>query len=317
MSSADSRGTPELKVCSQNLNNLGVRSKRSKKKIKHLVKRIVDAGCDVVAVQEVGGANKKAALRTLRGLGGAISEATGRSFQAFVGDTMDERIRNGFLVSKEAGLVVSSKSFAKGNVPKLTPWGPSRYYARGPYLIHLRVPGQGKSVTRDVLLLSIHLKSKANSWKDPTQTSFETLRMEMAEGVRQLAEKELRRVGEESVFVVLGDRNSEEHSASTDVLSGRRELSDFRRWGTCRLDQSLKAECSKESRKTGFVPLLELTGVKSYRYRGEMFLYDEIFVSEDDRWMFIAPKTGLPQVGTEGVFSRGSDHKLIWATVNW
>jgi len=71
------RGAPELRVCTQNLFNYGI-SKSKKKKAKqrrYLTERIINAGCDVIAVQEVIGGSKKQAKKRLSDLALSLSQA--------------------------------------------------------------------------------------------------------------------------------------------------------------------------------------------------------------------------------------------------
>ncbi|MCB0358471.1 MAG: hypothetical protein KDD44_02515 [Bdellovibrionales bacterium] len=326
---------PEIRLCSQNINNYRYqrpddrRRRNFDKQEEALVKRFMRARCDVIAVQEVGGASQGEARQRLSQLAKALHQMSGRSFDALVGDSMDEHIRNGFLVATDSVRVESSTSFAGQNLPKLRWNAPSRRFSRGPLLIRIRVPGNGPAGERQLSLFSIHLKSKANGWKDPTHSKFESFRMEMAEGIRELAAEEFRAGPSSRIVVVLGDINSDHHSATAAILAGQRTLEDFRAAGGCRLSSLLTPECPEEVASSAtrpvLVPLLGeiarredgLRRSASYRFRGRLEVIDEVFVHHAADWTARDDASGSPVAGVVGSFGKGSDHKLVWTELNW
>lgn len=337
-------GEAELRVCTQNLENFGKvidspratkkrakqkkETQRKEKQSEALAARIVNARCDVVAVQEVYGANMQEARRNLRPLLTAL-KTRGLTFQDFLGESLSKTIRNGFLLKEGAGTVVSVESYASAMLPKLSPLGPGRRFSRGPVSLALDVQKKGEMPSsptsnslskRRVVLFTMHLKSKVDGWKDPTQTQFEVARMEMAEALRNLASDRIRREAPGAVVVVLGDRNSEPDDASARILSGARVLGDFR--DNCRVDEKLAPRCERpQERVLEFRGLLEALSqeqgniVGTYRYRGREEIIDEILVSHT-AWSVFS-KDGRLMTGVEGSFRQGSDHKLVWSELNW
>ncbi len=326
--SLSSRGEPELRVCTQNLHNFGEPNDKKKRRavkqstaLRHLIERIKEARCDVIAAQEVYGETKREAQGNIEKASKALS-TNGRNYIGIVGDTRDGRIRNGFIYETSIGEVLKIKSFARRSVPKLQPLGPVRYFARGPLLLRLQVPSQEGA--RVVSLFSIHFKSKANSWKDPTKTKFETLRMEMAEEMRELVQEEQQEIGKEGVVLVLGDRNSGINSATANILEGENLLEDFLS-ANCSLTRELEPKCLKQVKRSlqlqgiveaRFGKLITKNLLGSYRYKSKYYLLDEILISSDNFWM-VRDKKGEVVAGMVGKFGRGSDHMLLFTDLNW
>lgn len=316
-----------LRVCSQNLYNFGqqrnspspeTHSRRVKKQGGFLVQRISEARCDVVALQEVIGETKKQARDTLSHLQQALYEETGQTFEAFVGDTRDKRIRNGFLVKKTKGKVGSVTSYARHLLPKLSRRGPGGSFSRGPLVLEFEHDG------RILLVINVHFKSKFESWKDPTKTQFEALRLEMAEAVRDIAQEELaKHRKKEPVILIVGDFNSNRLSSTARVVSGELKLDDFRR--DCRIAKDLTPRCqSKKLDDSRFIRLFdlrarqepELDELYSYRFRGKGSLIDEMMISAEHIGLVTTQGSGL-SIGMQGHLRKGSDHKLLWLELDW
>ena len=292
----------ELIVCSQNLG-----SKQNRKNLSYLAERIIRSGCNVVAVQEVSGDSKKKALKNLNKLSKVIEEFSGNNFNSYVGETNDRFIRNGFLVSSKLGEVSYSRSFSKVYLPKLMGSGPSKKFSRGPFMIQLEVAGKGGAKKRKVKIYSVHFKSKRNPWKDKSNTSFETLRVQMAEALRVLAQTR-----SDDVIIIAGDLNSRVDSATAAVLSGGRVLSDFQFKNSCSISKKLSPSCKTSARPEVFTPLLGKSSKKlaSYRHNKSLELIDDIYMNGKNSWM-------SEEIGVSGEFWKGSDHKLVWARINW
>lgn len=331
-------GEAELRVCTQNLENFGkvVDSSRSKKKTNQkkvrqretkqteaLAARIVNARCDVVAVQEAYGTSLQEAKRNLLPLLKELSNQ-GLTFHDFLGESLSKTIRNGFLLREGAGKVVSVESYASTMLPKLSPLGPGRRFSRGPVSIALDVQKKGETPgdqsKRRIILFTMHFKSKVDGWKDPTQTQFEVARMEMAEALRNIVLDRASREAPGTVVVVLGDRNSEPTDASAKILSGARVLDDFR--DNCRVDETLAPRCERQHQRVPqFRGLLEALSqergniVGTYRYRGREEIIDEILIHRSD-WNTFSRNEQL-MAGVQGSFRQGSDHKLVWSELNW
>lgn len=318
---------PELRICSQNLNNLGVQAVKRRERIDQktaaLVDRFKQTACDVIALQEVGGSDLSAAKSILKKLGMALEKATGRKFAAYVGEGVDRRIRNGFLIADDAGDVQQVKSFAFEPLPKLQVRGPSRRFSRGPLAVILNVKPKAGGSPKTFFIITLHFKSQADGWRDPTNTMFETQRMEQAEGLRRIVERETLRSAHSVVPVILGDRNSPDGTAVTDILTGRHTLSDYSTPGLCALDLHQRSACVFPAHEPPtYVGLLsrlnQYSGnpIASYRFRGKMILLDEIFVRPQDIGLF-STTPNKPVVGVAGNFDQGSDHKLVWTEANW
>ena len=320
-----------LRICTQNLARLGgpIRSQHWKTALRQreaLISRFVEARCDVIAVQEVFGESKEDGERLLQGLAQDLTAARRTPFQSFVGSNESDQIRNGFLVSTQSGKVLEREEYWGENLPRLSPLGRPSRFTRAPLALLFEVTAEDNSKLR-VLLVNVHFKSKSGGWKDPTGTDYETVRMEMAEGVRTWVTKLEARLGEETIVVILGDRNSTAGSASVEILSGLRHLSQFGSGGGCRLDPVLEPECDGVGyTKQEFVGLLELKNKAlqnahdrkpfritegTYRYRGELSILDDIMVESSDVELF-SDGRHVPEVGTVGVFNEGSDHKLVY-----
>ncbi len=331
---------PEIVICSQNLQNFGAQdnrpnfsrssqnSKRSKGKKssagqkKFLVDRFIEGRCDVIATQEVGGESEKESLAHLNRLAKALSEQTGGTFLTYVGESRDSRIRNGFIVRESVGVVENVKSFARINLPKLQPLGPNRHFARGPLELVLVATDPATNRKRRFLIMTDHLKSKVDGYKDPTQTQFESSRMEMAQALREIVQSELKRFGPGTVGVILGDFNSQRDSASAEILEGRLELKDFFPPRPCRVTESLRPDCGRSpARSPAFIGLFEeqsrITNktLGSYRYKNQLELIDEILLSATD--LPLAQDAAGLRVQIIGTFGKGSDHKLLAAGLRW
>ena len=330
--------SPAIVICSQNLQNFGAKdhrptsfggdSKRSKRKRSsagqknHLVERFIEGRCDIIATQEVGGDSEKEALTQLNRLAKELSERTGGVYQTYVGESRDSRIRNGFIVREGAGSIENVKSFARLNLPKLQPLGPNRHFARGPLELVLVATDPVTNRKKRFLIVTDHLKSKVDGYKDPTQTQFESSRMEMSQALRDIVQSELKRFGPGTVGVILGDFNSQRDSASAEILEGRLELKDFFPPRPCRVTESLHPDCGRSpTRAPAFIGLFEeqarITNktLGSYRYKNQLELIDEILISSPD--LTLAQEGRQLRVQIIGTFGKGSDHKLLAAELRW
>ena len=322
------RAGVELRLCSQNLFRFNVRSKRpqSEKRAQQksfLVTRMLNAKCDVVAAQEVAGRDAEEAGRTLAELATELSERSGRNFSHYVGDANDRFIRNGFLIATDVGRVVRIQNYGSEYLPRLGKLGPSGRYIRSPIGVQLEVPKREGGKPRQFFILNIHSKSKARDSKDASGTKFELLRMEMAEGFREILARERRALPRDAVVVMVGDRNSDVGSASARILEGNLRLEDFRAGGGCRLDSRLEAECRGASARSP-----QLVGLFAHRrerdrshsgsivFRGREELIDEIAIPPE-QLPLVTDENGRLAIGFEGQFYKGSDHKLLHAAFDF
>jgi hypothetical protein len=322
-----SEDSPTLRICSQNLERFGEPPRTGSRldsitQLELLVQRMLEARCDIIAVQEIYGEGPAQAHRSLQRLHAALVTASGRHFTSVLGSSINDVLQNGFLVADDSAIVRRSESLHEMYLPKLSPLGPPQRFLRGPLAVWLDISAKHGSTFHSALLVDIHFKSKTTGWKDPSGLQFEPLRMEMAEQVRNFTEQQRAKLGSDVFVMILGDKNAEEQSASTRLLSGELQLVDFQT-ARCRVLADLEPKCSTDpQRPAQFVALFaarlrldsRLAKQGSFLYRGHASLIDDMFV----------PVSQLQSSGTEaansklgfvGQFYRGSDHKLLWAEI--
>ena len=315
-------GVPALRICTQNLNRFGAKqgrksNKGTDKQKDFLVERMAAARCVIIALQEVWGETKGQAEKTMGLLASGLRQRTGKTFEAYLGETLDKEIRNGFLVAHDAGRVSEVRQYLRNPLPRLQTLGPAGNYMRGPLgiLVELQPP----SVRSHLFVVTMHFKSKAGSWKDPSNTQFEALRMEMAAGLLRDVGRDLQKMPPETVLVVLGDTNSDYDSAAIDVLEGERSIDDFSIERRCTLNSKLQSVCSNAQNQPQLVRLFEpyadgRTFRGSYKFGKRWLLLDNVFVRPDDIHLFKRSDGSLAS-GLEGRIYKGSDHKLVWAEI--
>lgn len=287
--------------------------------LQDLTKRFKHAECDVIAVQEVIGASQSLALETLGKLANAWEKALGEKILYFVGDTADEFIRSGFLVRSSVGKVAAVKNYLSEPVPTVQRLGPVLYFPRAPMALVLDTPGLNPR--RRFWILNMHQKSPVRGYKDGSGTNFELLRTEMAKGLRNIVEREEKNEKADTVFVVTGDRNSENTSASAAVLLGKMELADFTKAGGCLIRKDGSPQCkSTPKRNPEYVGLFELRQeLFPEEYPGGTFKYKKHQKSIDEvsipkrHLKLVTRENGKLSIGLEGEYFHGSDHRLVWA----
>ena len=120
----ETQAATKFRVCTQNLQRVGKppfgRNKDSvSKQTDYLVERIIQAKCDVIAVQEVYGKSKGEAAQELNELTQALSESAGTPYFSLVGESQFDEIRNGFIVKEDTSKILYSGSTPDGVLPKL------------------------------------------------------------------------------------------------------------------------------------------------------------------------------------------------------
>lgn len=334
----DPRGPEELIVCSQNLENYGtfkqIRSRSPgktledvKRRTSELVSRMTKAKCDVIAVQEIFGEKKEDSEPGILQLVQELRLQTNRMFDHILGDAVEGPLRVGFLVAKDRASIESSLSYTKVELPTLTPQQAPRVFPRPPLEIQIQVKPRGESVSRNVVLVNMHLKSKAGGKNDPTGLAWETARMEMAEGLRRIIELRMKHslATAETPLIILGDRNSDFDSASARILEGSLSLKEFQGEAPCRLSKNGVPLCQPGVQKAQkFFSVLsldpEVRGIGgTFVFKGDKSWLDEILL----------PQSSLPhawsQFDREGNYNTGiisqpadaSDHALVWVGLNW
>lgn len=322
----------ELTLCSQNLFNYGLRDQRNRnsnkdrnnrqsEQRKFLVERFVNANCDIIALQEITGENIAISKALISNLSKSLSDKSQKKFSFFVSDSNDSRIRNGFIYNSQIVKIIEAKSFNGNRVEPLNLLASSRKHTRGPSLIRAIVSPSNGSDKKEFLIFSTHLKSKRDSWKDNSKTDWELIRMEHAYDLYKTALTEEGK--KDAILVIMGDRNNTEDSASAKLISGELSLDDFRN-KNCKLDSKNLPNCKKGNKISKLSPLFALRkkqdkntyGGGSHRYKGESHLIDEIYL-ETDNLNLVKRSNDKFKIGLEGNFYRGSDHKLLWATLDW
>lgn len=324
-------------ICSQNLERYGSRrlflksnaelsSSDFERKQKAIVTRIFEARCDAVALQEVLGKNKREAEESAESLASAVSEATGKKYDAVVGETNDEFIRVGFLIDKSSLSLEKVIPFSDDELPKLSQFQRPRFFARLPLQVNLRAQLRNGS-NRPLRLVTFHMKSKSGGMKDPAGLMWETVRMESAEKLRTLIEnndKEAFQTGGPLLFV-LGDRNSDEESATAEIMDGKLHLSSFQSPDPpCMVAKAAKVLCRKGY--DGFSPVLfsvfsgdpdtkNLPGTHTYKNTAS-WLDDIVMPVASLEYALEDPsREGDYDSGIISAYPEASDHALVYVRV--
>jgi len=333
----DPRGEPELIVCSQNLENYGSFADYSTRmrgnerefaeKEKALIKRFIDTGCDVIAVQEIIASSAESAKEALERLAHGLRLTTNRFFEARVGESNDRMLHIGFLVARDRARILNTVSYARVELPQIADRQRPRGFSRGPFEIQLLVQGRDGSPDKTVNLVNMHFKSMSGRNPDPANLEWETYRMEMSEALRRIVRERHRASFEsgETILIVLGDRNSHPDSASAHILKGTLTLAHFEAEGPCRLSKRGKPLCQKGTIQAKQL-FSVLTGDPVTKLQPGTILYAGNYYWIDD---ILMPAYSLPyaweRFDSEGRYAGGvlytpkeaSDHGLVHVTLNW
>jgi hypothetical protein len=250
----DSRGESEVRVCSVNLNNYGIASQVQlivqreavntlPEKEKSIIEGIVSSNCDIVAVQGIIGRDYDRAIEGVQRLVRLLSRITQDNWQGLLGETNHKNAYNGFLLKSDIANVLSTKAYVDLLLPRFGKFQQDKFL-RTPFELSVRVSGKGESGPRQLVLISMDLKDSVKERaKEP-----EALRMQMAEGLRQLVKhnKENLDSKDETIFILLVDRISGEYSPTSFILSGRMRLTDFGIDGNCILNEDDEVECGEK-----------------------------------------------------------------------
>lgn len=338
LGSADPRGAAELTICSQNLQNYGrysdVRNRVAgmseeafREKEQALILRIIKAGCDVVAVQEVLGPDENISKIALESFAHKIRQRTNRFYEVRVGASNDPSTRLGFLVAQDRAEVLNLVSYVRTELPKLTEKERTRLFSRGPLEIQLKVKGRDGTFDKTVSLVNFHLKSKSGGQLDSAGLEFETYRMQMAEAIRRVVEA---RHGQsfalgETILAVLGDRNSNFDEASAKILDGVLTLKHFRAGGPCRLSKRGVPLCQPGAAMPQklFSVLVNDPETKlnpgTHQYKKEYSWLDEIAMPAESL------RFAWKRFDSHGDYDSGviyeprkaSDHAMVYVRLNW
>lgn len=336
-SSADSRGEPEMTLCTQNLKNYGLPSRvlartgmmgaELETKEKALVSRFLVAKCDVIVVQELLATSEKEGADAAERLVKVLRSGLGRDFDFRVATSGDRYIRNAIFVAKDIGKILSSVTYQRVALPKIVEEEKTRFFERAPFEVQAQINGRGESAAKVISVIGYHFKSQAGAKDDPTGMAFETTRMQMAEALRRLLENRFQgsfSVGE-PLLIVAGDRNANFDLASSKLLEGTLALPLFAFEGPCRLSKRGVPLCRAGVSLTGKLFSL-ITGDKeakllpgTYHYKDQYSFLDDIAVPQVS--LPFARKSELVEgsynVGIVHTFPEASDHALVWARFNW
>lgn len=316
-------------ICSLNLHRFGAKGLAKETtqvalQAKFLTKRILDAECDIVGVQELVGKRMKESKKVLSYLLSSLEDAQKsfnqpRVFKSVFAQSNDSWNRNAFIFDEHRFSLKYEKSLNRQALPKLdmrsTPWS----HTRGPLLIVLQPKW---SNAKPLLLVNFHLKSKASGWKDPLGTKFEYGRMLAAAGIRESVEEVALSFQEVPLAVLLGDRNTNSSGAASEILSGRLQSDDFSKNNRCSISPEGTALCPPEVyRDPDMIPLLQKrqseTGVSmsTYKLGKREEILDEIYIPEADIFR-VRNDRGVLRVRTVGEYKKGSDHLLSAISLN-
>ncbi len=334
----DPRGEFELTVCSQNLQNYG-RLKDAARRIKgldeagllekrsDLVRRFHEAGCDVIALQELIGGNEQYAKESLEELVAMLQYRTNRWFDIYLSPSNDKALRLGYLVARDTATLRGMTSYRAVELPKISETQKPRLFSRGPFEIRLQVNGKDGASSRLVKLVTFHFKSRAFNSQDGAELEWETYRMEMAEALRTIVlnRHQSSLEGDGSLVILLGDRNSHFDTASAKILSGELTLRSFQGTAPCRLSKRGVPLCKPGNANPPTFTSVLTTDPEVKQTAGS-YLYEKTFSWLDD---ILIPTSQLPfafsKDGIEGNYESGviskhekaSDHSLVYVRLNW
>lgn len=246
----DPRGEVELRVCSLNTENFGLKvevsrvlrgkaAKGTKRRESAIVRQIAQSGCDVVALQALIGHDVVSAKAGLVSLAELLQKQTSITWETFLGDTNHKFARSGFLVAKKTGIeVISTKNYTDTLLPRFEAFQLEKFL-RAPFEIALRVKRKGVSqeivYDKEVIIMNIDFQDALR----PAKQESEAAKMQMAEAVRQLAVYRQHDFDPDlmPIYLVLGNRASGRYRPATEILEGGIQLTDFKSDGKCRFDE--------------------------------------------------------------------------------
>jgi len=330
----DARGAEDLVVCSQNLQMFGtlqsvkremkgMTQARYEKKVKGLIDRFTREECDIIGVQELLGKPGKGLEDGLKILIDRLAKE-GRSYGYIYGEGEDRFIRVGYLYAKDKVTPVRINSYRKVELPRLLVNDRPQFYLRAPLEVEFAVRGEK---SKKVIVVNIHFKSQAGGKGDPSQLDWETVRMEMAEGLRRILAQRYKddlMTGKRPI-IIIGDRNSHLDSASAMILEGRLRLSDFSEKGSCRISSKGVPLCrGGTGRGQVFSSVLttdpqtgKLEG--SHFFKGQGSWLDDILLSTTSlKFARINPqREGDYDSGLIADPKEASDHAMAYVKLNW
>lgn len=247
----DPRGNPEITVCSINANNYGTkdiwkstfrRSDIPKRTVmrRTIIKAIREAGCDLIAVQNILGKDDADALQSSQEILGYKTEERA-GWKTILGAVNREVSRNAILYRDKLKLVATEKFTGS----RLTSFGSFRLDQLGvpPLRAVFEVRRAGSDETRNVSVTSFTLKNSVNFSSDET----EVRRIQLAEFIRTQTASIKRAESEaETIVILAGNRAGSADSVGTQILEGRYKLADFLSDGACSFNADGTISCLRE-----------------------------------------------------------------------
>ncbi len=263
----DKRGEPEVRLCSLNLNSYGEKSevqriinvpqaRRLKRKTKSIVNAILEARCNIVALQGIVGRKRSVAKEGLDFLLGALNKKSETKYEAFLGDNFHSLAYNAFLLDPKTVKFTRSASHEDKLLPRFEEFDEKKFW-RAPYELYVTVPGKNGAANKDLVVLNMLIRKSLTSAEGETERA----RMQNAEGFRQLIDKRQEDVIPENppIIILAGDRGAPRTTPASQIIEGRMRLTDFRGKDKCVLEEGGKVSCPepREPRKMLFGVLAE------------------------------------------------------------
>ncbi len=301
----------QLTLCSQNLKLFGSEKHfKSAARAKKIAARISSANCDIVALQELMGENENNGEKNLDILLDTLNREYRGVFTSGLLATKTSNMQTPIIYDQKRFKLLKKDKITTEELPKLSKRERPRKFQREPILYRLLdLKSRGTFV-----VINFHSKAKVFAGRDPSGTSWETYRMQMAEQLRQVVEA-ITANSSEPIFVV-GDLNADPLSSSIDILTGKRKLRDFEL--NCVLSKSLKSWCSiPEEKHQTLIAVTEFVDKKTlekgtYVYKGKTSWIDQIFVNYEHSNILKIADTGVVWEPKDA-----SDHALIYIKTNF
>lgn len=254
----DSRGAPEMRLCSVAVDGYGsaVDIKKLLKAAKlperaeterRLVANIKHAGCDVVALQGYLAVDTASGEAGLEKLAGKLT-APAATWKGYLGDVLRESIHNAFLVNTDRIHVDRVETLKELH---FVPFGPfsMEQLNRLPMKLTVTVEGKDGAATRKLVIVNAQLRN-VFSLKEGEKEAY---RMQMADVVRQsvrLVRRQSEGNEDAPIEIVAVDRQAPGWRPTARILDGRARLVDFTETGGCSLEAPSPPEGSEESKPT-------------------------------------------------------------------
>lgn len=324
----DPRGEPELRLCSVNTGGYGLRGEVRKllrgeranaRKLlareRSIVKAIVEAKCDVVALQNLVGRDMTKVKEALERLSKKITtQREDAVWESVVADSNSRLLRNAFLVNTTRASIGRSESFTSTLLPRFDVFERPKF-AHGPLQLEISVKGIEDPAPKRITLLTMNLAERLSSRKP--EPALE--RMQMAEAIKQIGLIHQQKLNplDPSMLFLLGDLHGDLRTPESFILEGRRELPDFKTEGNCSLDpeNNRRFSCKQKIlRPAVFLPLNRESWRADFDYRKGKNEDDEVVYK---RLYRLSPAARVKQRNsmikrTSGIYTVQADIKHVW-----